>query len=73
MGSEASVGSWRVDSNRLCKMWPAVLDECYAVWAAGDRVELRHPKYPPLEGFLLRDFPAGAGGIPPQFVHWHAM
>ncbi len=52
MGSEASVGSWRIDSNRLCKMRPAVLDECYAVWAAGDRVELRHPKYPPLEGFL---------------------
>ncbi len=52
MGSEALVGSWRVDSDRLCKKRPAVLDECYAVWAAGDRVELRHPKYPPLEGFL---------------------
>ncbi len=54
-GSEASVGSWRIDSNRLCKMRPAVLDECYAVWVAGDRVELRRPKYSPLKGFLRRE------------------
>jgi len=52
MGSEASTGSWRTDNDLLCKKRPGVLDECYAVWVAGDRVELRHPKYPPLQGFL---------------------
>jgi len=57
MGSEASTGSGRTDNDLLGKKRPGVLDECYAVWVAGDRVELRHPKYPPLQGFLRRKLP----------------
>jgi len=57
MSGEASAGSWRTDNDLLCKKRPGVLDECYAVWVAGDRVELRHPKYPPLQGFLRRKLP----------------
>lgn len=58
MGIEASDGSWRVEGHRLCKRRPGVLDECYTVWTERDRVELRHPRYPPLAGFLRRSLPA---------------
>lgn len=54
MSSGPSVGSWRVEGDRLCRRRPDILNECYSVWIDGDRVELRHPKYPPLEGVLRR-------------------
>lgn len=67
MGQGASVGTWRIEGDRLCKLRPGILDECYAVWADGDRVELRHPKYQPLEGFLRSRtaLPKRASGRPP--------
>ncbi len=40
-----STGTWRVERDQLCKNRPGVLDECYAVWLDGDRVELRHERY----------------------------
>jgi hypothetical protein len=51
-GHSASIGSWRIDGDRLCKVWPGILNECYELWAAGDRVEFRLGEFPPLEAFL---------------------
>jgi hypothetical protein len=52
MGQSASIGSWRVDGDRLCKVRPGILNDCYELWTAGDRVEFRLGEFPPLEGFL---------------------
>jgi hypothetical protein len=52
MGHSASIGSWRIDGDRLCKIRPGILNECYELWAAGDRVEFRLGEFPPLEAFL---------------------
>jgi hypothetical protein len=35
-----------------CKVRPDVLNDCYEVWNAGNRVELRLGNFPPLEAFL---------------------
>jgi hypothetical protein len=48
MGHAASTGSWRIDGDRLCKVRPGIVDDCYEVWSAGDRAELRLGKNPPL-------------------------
>jgi len=55
MGHSASIGSWRIDGDRLCKVRPGILNECYEHWIAGDRVEFRLGEFPPLEGFLRTD------------------
>ncbi len=52
MGHTASIGSWRIDGDHLCKVRPGILNECYELWTAGDRVEFRLGEFPPLEGFL---------------------
>ncbi len=52
MGHAASTGSWRIDGDRLCKVRPGIVDDCYEVWSAGDQVELRLGKHPPLQAFL---------------------
>jgi len=72
MGRGTSTGSWRTDNDLLCRKRPDLLDECCAVWIVGDRLELRHPKYPPLQGFLRRRLPAtphplSASGLDRQF------
>jgi hypothetical protein len=38
-GHAASPGSWRIDGDRLCKIRPGILDNCYEVRGAGDRIE----------------------------------
>ncbi len=52
MGHDASPGSWRISGDHLCKIRPGILDNCYEVWAAGDRIEIRVGDFPPLEAFL---------------------
>ena len=52
MGGTPMVGSWRIKGDNLCSTLPGVRDDCYAVWVAGDRVELRHPSYEPVAAFL---------------------
>jgi hypothetical protein len=51
-GRAASPGSWRISGDRLCKIRPGILDDCYEVWGAGDRIEIRLRDFPPLEAFL---------------------
>lgn len=55
MGHSASIGSWRINGDRLCKVRPGILNECYELWIAGDRVEFRLREFPPLEAFLRTD------------------
>ena len=52
MGHSSATGSWRVNNDQLCKVLPGVLDACYEVWGAGDRIELHYGDAPPLEAFL---------------------
>ena len=52
MGHSTSTGSWRVERNQLCKVRPGILDACYEVWGAGERIELHFEGSPPLEAFL---------------------
>jgi hypothetical protein len=52
MGHGTSTGSWRVDGDRLCKVRPGILSDCYEVWGAGNQIELRIDHAPPLEAFL---------------------
>lgn len=52
MGGPSMTGSWRVHGDTLCSVLPGIRDECYAVWIAGQRVELRHPSYQPVSAFL---------------------
>lgn len=52
IGGTQMHGSWRVKGDTLCSVLPAVRDDCYAVWMAGDQVELRHPGYQPVAAFL---------------------
>ena len=52
MGGPSMTGSWRVHADTLCSVLPGIRDECYAVWIAGQRVELRHPSYEPVSAFL---------------------
>lgn len=44
--------TWRIKGDCLCRVRPEILDDCYEVWVAGDRVELRLRDFPPLQGFL---------------------
>jgi hypothetical protein len=52
MGRAASPGFWRISGDRLCRIRPGILDDCYEVWGAGDRIEIRLGDFPPLEAFL---------------------
>jgi hypothetical protein len=52
IGHSPSTGSWRIDGDRLCKVRPGILNACYEVWGAGDRIELHFAGAPPLEAFL---------------------
>jgi hypothetical protein len=52
MGGVPMTGTWRVDHDQLCTLLPGVRDACYAVWASGDRIELRHAGSPTVEAFL---------------------
>lgn len=52
MDHAADTGSWRIKGDRLCRVRPEILDDCYEAWGAGDRVELRLRDFPPLQGFL---------------------
>jgi hypothetical protein len=52
MGGAPMTGTWRVDHDQLCTLLPGVRDACYAVWASGDRIELRHAGSPTVEAFL---------------------
>jgi len=52
MGHSPSPGTWRIDGDHLCKIRPGILDNCYEVWGAGDRIEFRLGDFPPLEAFL---------------------
>lgn len=47
-----STGSWRVEADRLCKLRPDILNECYEVWLDGDAVELRHERFAPVAAIL---------------------
>ena len=59
-GYPSSAGSWRIDGDRLCKVRPGVLNDCFEVWAAGEQVELRHGRDHPLVGFLRPSRGTGA-------------
>lgn len=61
-GHSPSIGSWRIDGDRLCKIRPGILNERYELWATGDRVEFRLGEFPPLEGFLRPDRNKGTRG-----------
>ena len=52
MGHNPATGTWRVNNDQLCKVVPGILDGCYEVWGAGDRIELHFGGAPPLEAFL---------------------
>ena len=52
MGRGASTGSWRIEGDRLCKVRPNIMKDCYEVWASGNSIELRGSEWPPLEAFL---------------------
>lgn len=52
MDRATSSGSWRIEGDRLCKKRTGILDNCYEVWGAGDRTEIRLGDSPPLEAFL---------------------
>jgi hypothetical protein len=52
IGGSQMLGSWRVKGDNLCSLLPGIRDDCYAVWVAGDQVELRHPAYQPVAAFL---------------------
>lgn len=55
-----TVGKWRIQRDELC-LAPAKAEEtCYAVWAAGKKIELRlkGSELPVMEGELSRPRPA---------------
>jgi len=52
MGHGPVTGTWRINKDQLCKVLPGILDGCYEVWVAGDRIELHFGNAPPLEAFL---------------------
>jgi hypothetical protein len=58
MGS-AATGSWRVQKDELCLKRGKEDARCYAVWAAGNKVELRRDGELPDEGTVQKPSPRG--------------
>src|SRR5262249_57248655 len=40
-GHGPATGTWRINNDQLCKVLPGILDGCYEVWGAGDRIPHR--------------------------------
>ena len=58
---EKTVGKWRIQRDELC-LAPAKAEEtCYAVWAAGKKIELRLKGRSSGDG--RRTFPTAAGEV----------